>query len=101
MVNKKYLLLAGFCAVIAAQPVSAQESESAGAQWSSRDMTYRGDSYDVLDSNYVPNSRLEQLRLYLYYQYAFSAVPRNMLVLGVSGGLMDVVGDVRTGFLGL
>src|SRR5690606_20776232 len=94
--NKKYLLLAGFCAVIAAQPVTAQESESTGAQWSSRDMTYRGDSYDVLDSNYVPNSRMEQHRRYLNHQYAFPAKPRNMWELGVGGGLMNVRGDVRS-----
>lgn len=96
MVNKKYLLLAGFCAAMAAQPVTAQESESTGAQWSSRDMTYRGDSYDVLDSNYVPKSRMEQHRRYLNHQYAFPAKPRNMWELGVGGGLMNVRGDVAS-----
>jgi len=38
MVNKKYLLLAGFCSLMAAQPVIAQESESATASWSGRDI---------------------------------------------------------------
>ncbi|MEZ5016808.1 MAG: hypothetical protein R2800_07135 [Flavipsychrobacter sp.] len=90
MVNKKYLLLAGLCSVMAAQPVFAQEA----AQWSGRDMTYRGQSYDVLDSNYVPRSRMDQHRKFLNHQYAFPAKPRNMWEIGVGGGLYNVSGDV-------
>lgn len=90
MVNKKYLLIAGVCALFAAQPAFAQD----GAQWSGRDMTYRGDSYDVLDSNYVPKSRMDQHRKFLNHQYAFPAKPRNMWELGVGGGLYNVFGDV-------
>ncbi len=90
MVNKKYLLLAGLCSVMAAQPVFAQE----GAQWSGRDMTYRGQSYDVLDSNYVPRSRMDQHRQFLNHQYAFPAKPRNMWEVGVGAGLYTVSGDV-------
>lgn len=98
MVNKKYLLLAGVCAMFAAQPVFAQEN-SEPAQWSGRDMTYRGESYDVLDSNYVPKYRMDQHRKFLNNQYAFPAKPRNMWELGVGGGLYNVSGDVPTRFL--
>lgn len=98
MVNKKYLLLAGLCSLMAAQPAFAQESE-AGARWSSRDMTYRGESYDVLDSNYVPRSRMEQHRKFLNHQYAFPAKPRNMWEVGVGGGLYNVSGDVPSTML--
>lgn len=94
MVNKKYLLLAGLCAMFAIQPAFAQESS--GAQWSARDMTYRGDSYDVLDSNYVPRSRMDQHRKFLNHQYAFPAKPRNMWEVGVGGGLYNIMGDVST-----
>lgn len=93
MVNKKYLLLAGVCALFATQSAYAQESESA-ARWSGRDMTYRGHSYDVLDSNYVPRYRMDQHRRFLNHQYAFPAKPRNMWEVGVGGGLYNVSGDV-------
>ena len=96
MVNKKYLLLAGICTVMAASPVFAQESESGAAKWSNRDMTYRGQNYDVLDSSYVPASRMEQHRKYLNHQYAFPSKPRNMWEIGVGGGLLNVLGDVPT-----
>jgi len=98
MVNKKYLLLAGVCAIFAAQPAFAQESSEA-AQWSGRDMTYRGESYDVLDSNYVPRYRMNQHRKFLNNQYAFPAKPRNMWEIGVGGGLYNISGDVPTRFL--
>lgn len=92
MINKKYLLLAGLCSLMTAQPVFAQETET--AKWSSRDMTYRGQSYDVLDSNYVPGSRMSQHRKFLNHQYAFPAKPRNMWELGVGLGMYNVSGDV-------
>lgn len=91
MVNKKYILLAGLCSALAA-PAIAQESNS--ASWSGRDMTYRGQVYDVLDTAYVPQSRMEQQRQYLNHQYAFPAKPRNMWELGVSAGLQNIFGDV-------
>lgn len=97
MVNKKYLLLAGMCAVFAAQPAFAQDGNEP-AQWSGRDMTYRGESYDVLDSNYIPKYRMDQHRKFLNNQYAFPAKPRNMWEIGVGGGLYNVSGDVPTRF---
>ncbi len=92
MVNKKYILLAGVCSALALQPAFAQESTQ--ASWSGRDMTYRGQSYDALDTAYIPESRMEQQRQYLNHQYAFPAKPRNMWELGVSAGIVNIFGDV-------
>jgi hypothetical protein len=94
MVNKKYILLAGVCSALALQPAFAQESTQ--ASWSGRDMTYRGQSYDALDTAYIPGSRMEQQRQYLNHQYAFPAKPRNMWELGVNVGLVNIFGDVPT-----
>lgn len=99
MVNKKYLLMAGVCSLLAAQPAFAQDGSSAPAQWSGRDMTYRGESYDVLDSSYVPKYRMNQHRKFLNNQYAFPAKPRNMWEIGVGGGLYNVIGDVNSRML--
>ncbi len=98
MVNKKYFLLAGVCSLLAAQTVFAQDGTSQPAQWSGRDMTYRGESYDVLDSSYVPKYRMNQHRKFLNNQYAFPAKPRNMWEIGVGGGMYNVSGDVPTRF---
>jgi opacity protein-like surface antigen len=98
MVNKKYLLLAGLCFAFASQPVFAQESQTqpdaANAQWAGRDMTYRGQNYDVMDSNFVPKSRMDQHRKFMNHQYFFPAKPRNMWEIGVGAGLYNVLGDV-------
>lgn len=94
MVNKKYLLLAGFCSALAVQPAFSQESGAQSAQWSSRDMTYRGENYDVLDSNYIPTYRLDQQRRYMNHQYAFPAKPRSMWEVGVGAGMFNILGDV-------
>jgi hypothetical protein len=91
MVNKKYLLLAGLCSIIGVQSAFAQEGS---AQWSGRDMTYRGQNYDVLDSSYVPGSRMEQHRKFLNHQYVFPAKPRSMWEIGFGGGLYNIAGDV-------
>ncbi len=101
MVNKKYLLLAGLCSVMALEPVQAQESgtQEGTSQYSNRDMTYRGDSYDVLDSNFVPKNRRGQQRRYLNHQYIFPAKPKSMWEIGVGGGLYNIVGDVPTQML--
>jgi OOP family OmpA-OmpF porin len=94
MVNKKYILLAGLCAAMAA-PAFAQETKQASS-WSGRDMTYRGQVYDVLDTAYVPKGRMEQQRQYLNHQYAFPAKPRNMWEIGVSAGFQNIFGDVTS-----
>jgi len=95
MVNKKYLLLAGLF-YLTTQASFAQESQSSsgGAQWANRDMTYRGKNYDVLDTAYIPKSRMKQQRMFLNHQYDFPAKPRNMWEVGVNGGLYNVHGRV-------
>lgn len=93
MVNKKYLILTGLCAAMAMSPAMAQEN-AGGSSWTGRDMTYRGESYDVLDSSYVPGSRMEQHRRFLNNEYNFPAKPRNMWEIGIHGGLYNISGDV-------
>ncbi len=101
MVNTKYLLLAGLCSVMLTEQVSAQESsgQEGASQYSNRDMTYRGESYDVLDSNYVPKHRRAQHRKYLNHQYIFPAKPKSMWEIGVGGGMYNVTGDVTSTLL--
>ncbi|MDR3680133.1 MAG: hypothetical protein P4L41_09220 [Flavipsychrobacter sp.] len=100
MVNKKHLLLVGLCSALGAQPVFAQESQSStttpatSAQWSARDMTYRGQNYDVLDTAYVPKRSMAQHKKFLNHQYAYPARPRNMWEVGFGIGQPDVIGSI-------
>jgi len=97
MIKKKYLLLSGLCATLAAGPAFAQESgNTSSASYASRDMTYRGENYDVLDTAFIPRKHMEQHRKYLNHQYAFPAKPRNMWEVGVNGGMYNVSGDVQS-----
>jgi outer membrane protein OmpA-like peptidoglycan-associated protein len=97
MIKKKYLLLSGLFATLAAGSAFAQESgNTSSASYGSRDMTYRGESYDVLDTSFVPGSRMEQHRKFLNHQSAFPAKPRNMWEVGVSVGALNVSGDVQS-----
>lgn len=93
MVNKKYLILTGLCAAMAMSPAMAQEN-AGGTSWTGRDMTYRGESYDVLDSNLVPGGRMEQHRRFLNNQYNFPAKPRSMWEIGLHVGQYNISGDV-------
>jgi hypothetical protein len=89
MIKKKYLLLGGLFATLAAGPAFAQESgNTSSASYGSRDMTYRGESYDVLDTSYVPSGRMEQHRKFLNHQTNFPAKPRNMWEVGVNVGML-------------
>jgi OOP family OmpA-OmpF porin len=96
MIKKKYLLLSGLFATLAAGPAIAQETGTTGgtATFGTRDMTYRGESYDVLDTSYVPGRRMEQHRQFLNHQTNFPAKPRNMWELGIKFGLYNISGDV-------
>jgi len=94
MVNKKYLLLAGLCSVLSAQPALAQESMNTSASWGSRDMTYRGESYDVLDSSYYTGKKLDQYRRYMNHQTPFPPKPNNQWEVGVNVGFSNVFGDI-------
>lgn len=91
MVNKKYLLLAGLCTAMALQPAMAQESAT-----SVTDMTYRGESYDFLDSSYYSGKKLEQYRRYMNHETFFPPKPNNQWEIGISGGGLNVFGDVTS-----
>lgn len=92
MISKKYILLASLAAAITTT-VQAQEGSS---QWTSRDLTYRGDVYDALDTAYIPERRQEQHTQYLNHQYNFPAKPRNMWELGLNVGQTNIFGDVTS-----
>ena len=100
MVSKKLLMLGGLFAALSASPALAQENNTGGtgtktgSSYAGRDMTYRGESYDVLDSTYVPGSRRDQHRKFLNNQYNFPAKPRSMWEVGVGVGQYSVSGDV-------
>lgn len=79
---------------LAVNYASAQPNTS----WSGRDMVYRGENFDVRDSNRVPKNRMDQHRKYLNHQYAFPAKPRSMWEIGVGGGMYNVLGDIRSTF---
>lgn len=89
MVNKKYLLLAGLCSAMALQPATAQESAS-----SVTDMTYRGESYDFLDSSYYSGKKLVQYRRYMNHETFYSPKPNNQWEIGLNVGALNIIGDV-------
>lgn len=94
MINKKYILLAGLTAAITSNTVLAQEASS--GSWTGRDLTYRGEVYDALDTAFIPKKRQEQQQKYLNHQYAFPAKPRNMWEVGVNIGQTNIFGDVTS-----
>lgn len=97
MVNKNYLLLICLCLASLA-PVRAQESQTqtkdGSAQWGARDMTYRSDNYDVLDTNYISKRKMPQQKKFLNHQYAFPARPRTMWEVGFGLGDYNIIGAV-------
>jgi OOP family OmpA-OmpF porin len=102
---KKMLLLSGMT-LIAGQAVMAQETPTpatapgqgatpAGTpQWSSRDMTYRGKGYDVLDSAYYTKKQSKQYHQYMEHQTAFPPMPRNQFEVGLGFGNYTISGDI-------
>lgn len=100
MVSKSYFLFTGLCILLSVSQLSAQEMQTTTvttkSSWGTRDMTYYGGSYDVLDTNYVPSYRMDQHRKFLNNEYQFPAKPRNMWEIGVGTGLYNVSGDVPT-----
>ncbi len=111
MINKKYLLLAGFSLMLSQQlfaqesPAEDNKNKSANTpppppttsmQWSNRDMTYRGKNYDVLDSSYYPKFRRKQFHKFVDHQEIFPPKPRNRWEVGLGVGLYNVIGNVPT-----
>ncbi len=88
MMTKKDMLLALVCLFMGLTSIAQTTSES--------ETIYRGAGYDVLDTALVPSGRMEQHRDFLDNQYDFPARPRSQWEIGISGGLFNVSGDVRT-----
>ena len=95
MAYTKHLLVAGLCSALAVQTASAQDG-TATATYTTRDMTYRGQNYDVFDSTKYSAGRMNQYRQYMNHEYAFPPKPRNQWEIGVHAGLWNVLGDVPT-----
>ena len=106
MFLKKMLLLSGISLLAGstllaqetptpATPPSANGTTPAGTpQWSSRDMTYRGKGYDVLDSGYYEKRYRKQYHQYMEHQTAFPPMPRNQFEVGFGLGFYNIAGDI-------
>lgn len=87
MASKKYLLLTGLVTLLSASGVYAQESNSG---------MYRGGGYDFSDTSLIPEKRMAQQRDFMNGQYDFPSKPRNQWEVGITAGLYNVSGDVRS-----
>jgi hypothetical protein len=85
MLSKKYTLVAGLLALFSTTTLQAQDNGM-----------YRGGNYNVLDTSLIPANRLSQARDFANNQYDFPAKPRNQWEIGISGGMLNVSGDVRS-----
>jgi len=94
MFDKKYLLLAAFCALLSVNQSKAQESTATNTGLTGKDMTYRGENYDLLDSNFYTGKRLDQYRRYINHQTVFPPKPNNMWEIGISAGFSNIFGDM-------
>lgn len=95
MAYTKHLLVAGLCSALAVQTATAQDG-AATATYTTRDMTYRGQNYDVFDSTKYASGRMNQYRQYMNHEYAFPPKPRNQWEIGIHAGLWNILGDVPT-----
>lgn len=93
MAYTKYLMVAGLCSVMAATTASAQDGTT--TTYTTRDMTYRGQNYDVFDSTKYPAKRMTQYRQYMNHEYVFPPKPRNQWEIGIHAGLWNILGDVN------
>ncbi len=87
MASKKYLLLAGFMTLFSVSELMAQESNSG---------MYKGGGYDFSDTSLIPEKRMAQQRDFMAGQYDFPSKPRNQWEIGITAGLYNVSGDVRS-----
>jgi len=85
MSSKKYTLLTVLLVLISFSALAQTEGT-----------IYRGAGYDVLDTTLIPEGRMEQQRDFLDNQYDFPSRPRSQWEIGISGGLFNVSGDVRS-----
>jgi OOP family OmpA-OmpF porin len=96
MSSKKYLLLMSFVSMLVLSGSYAKAQETTTTETTTSTTVYRGSGYDVLDTTLIPENRMDQQRDFLNNQYDFPSKPRNQWELGISGGLFNVSGDVRT-----
>jgi hypothetical protein len=93
MLRKDHFLLTAIIAMFSLQTASAQGNYQQN-NWSSSEMRYRNQGYDMIDSAYIPAGRMKQHREFLAHNYVFPAKPRNMWEIGVGAGLYNILGDV-------
>ncbi|HUN04124.1 MAG TPA: OmpA family protein, partial [Niabella sp.] len=86
MTSKKYTLLAVlFC--LFASTVFAQTTAT---------RSIYGAGLDVTDANLISSKNLPQHNEFLAGTYDYPAKPRDMWEIGVSGGMFNILGDVRS-----
>jgi len=87
MFSKKYIILTSILALFAVSSLRAQNTN---------DAMYRGGGYDYNDSTLIPKKRAPQQKDFLNGDYDFPALPRNQWEVGISGGMLNISGDVRS-----
>ena len=87
MFSKKYIILTSILALFAVSGLRAQNTN---------DAMYRGGGYDYNDSTLIPSKRAAQQKDFLNGNYDFPALPRNQWEVGISGGMLNISGDVRS-----
>jgi hypothetical protein len=87
MFSKKYFILTCLMALFAFSGLKAQNAN---------DAMYRGGGYDFNDTSLIPTKRVSQQRDFLNGNYDFPALPRNQWEIGISGGMLNISGDVRS-----
>ena len=102
MKNISYLLITLFTIAFTSKAVAQNETykqistttTTRSNGWDERQMSYHGMTYNVLDTNYIPASRMGQHRRFLNSEYQFPAKPRNMWEIGIAAGLLNYTADV-------
>lgn len=94
MASKKYLFLTSLLSLLAVSEVFGQSTVSSSTapgflKQHQADMTYRGGSYDYLDTAFIPQSRQAQQNSFLNHQSIYPAKPRDMMTLGINAGILN------------
>ena len=86
MSSKKYKLLLGTFLVLATTAFAQNQNQNIRST----------SGYDVYDSTVITNKRQPQQNEFWQNNYNFPSKPRNMWEIGISGGLMNISGDVSS-----
>ncbi len=81
MASKKYKILLTLCLLFSLGAIA---------------QTPTGSGYDVYDSSVISNKNMGQQNEFWNNTYSFPAKPRNMMEIGISGGLPTISGDVSS-----